>query len=79
MPRVSEVIGSGETKTSVLTATGLQVDVRIVEPHQFGAACQYFTGSKTHNIKLRQIALERGWLKTIDKSRDFGASGFAHS
>jgi DNA polymerase (family 10) len=62
MPRVSEVIGSGETKTSVLTATGLQVDVRIVEPHQFGAACQYFTGSKTHNIKLRQIALERGWL-----------------
>jgi DNA polymerase (family 10) len=62
MPRVSEVIGSGETKTSVLTSTGLQVDVRIVEPHQFGAACQYFTGSKTHNIKLRQIALERGWL-----------------
>jgi DNA polymerase (family 10) len=62
MPRVSEVIGSGETKTSVLTATGLQVDLRIVEPHQFGAACQYFTGSKTHNIKLRQIALERGWL-----------------
>jgi DNA polymerase (family 10) len=62
MPRVSEVIGSGETKTSVLTATGLQVDLRIVEPHQFGAACQYFTGSKTHNIKLRQIALDRGWL-----------------
>ena len=61
-PRVSEVIGSGETKTSVLTSTGLQVDVRIVAPHQFGAACQYFTGSKAHNIKLRQIALERGWL-----------------
>jgi DNA polymerase (family 10) len=62
MPRVSQVIGSGETKTSVLTSSGLQVDLRIVEPHQFGAACQYFTGSKTHNIKLRQIALERGWL-----------------
>ncbi len=62
MGRVSEVIGSGETKTSVLTSTGLQVDLRIVEPRQFGAACQYFTGSKTHNIKLRQIALERGWL-----------------
>jgi DNA polymerase (family 10) len=62
MPRVREVIGSGETKTSVLTSTGLQVDLRIVGPHQFGAACQYFTGSKTHNIKLRQIALERGWL-----------------
>ncbi len=62
MPRVSEIIGSGETKTSVLTSTGLQVDLRIVEPHQFGAACQYFTGSKAHNIKLRQIALDRGWL-----------------
>jgi DNA polymerase (family X) len=62
MGRVSEVIGSGDTKTSVLTATGLQVDLRIVEPSQFGAACQYFTGSKSHNIKLRQIALDRGWL-----------------
>jgi len=62
MRAVSEIIGSGETKVSVLTATGLQVDLRIVEPHQFGAAIQYFTGSKTHNIKLRQRALDRGWL-----------------
>jgi DNA polymerase (family 10) len=62
MPIVREVIGSGETKTSVLTASGLQVDLRIVEPSQFGAACQYFTGSKAHNIKLRQRALARGWL-----------------
>jgi DNA polymerase (family 10) len=61
MPAVREVIGSGETKTSILTQTGLQVDVRIVEPQQFGAACQYFTGSKAHNIKLRQRALARGW------------------
>ena len=61
-PSVSEVIGRGETKTSVLTVIGLQVDFRIVEPHQFGAACQYFTGSKMHNIKLRQRALARGWL-----------------
>jgi DNA polymerase (family 10) len=38
------------------------VDLRVVEPHQWGAACQYFTGSKTHNIKLRQRAQERGWL-----------------
>jgi DNA polymerase (family 10) len=59
---VREVIGSGDTKTSVLTSTGLQVDLRIVEPRQFGAACQYFTGSKAHNIKLRQRALDRGWL-----------------
>ena len=62
MATVREVIGSGDTKTSVLTSTGLQVDLRIVEPPQFGAACQYFTGSKAHNIKLRQRALARGWL-----------------
>ena len=62
LPMVREVIGSGETKTSVLTVTGLQVDLRIVDPRQFGAACQYFTGSKAHNIKLRQRALARGWL-----------------
>ena len=62
LPTVREVIGSGDTKSSVLTSTGLQVDLRIVDPRQFGAACQYFTGSKTHNIKLRQRALARGWL-----------------
>jgi DNA polymerase (family 10) len=62
LPAVREVMGSGGTKTSVLTATGLQVDLRIVAPRQFGAACQYFTGSKAHNIKLRQRALARGWL-----------------
>ena len=62
LPGLREVLGSGETKTSVLDATGLQVDLRIVESRQFGAACQYFTGSKTHNIKLRQRALDRGWL-----------------
>jgi len=61
MPAVREVIGSGDTKTSVLTSSGLQVDLRVVEPHQFGAACQYFTGSKAHNIKLRQRALARNW------------------
>jgi DNA polymerase (family 10) len=62
LPTVREVIGSGDTKTSVLTTTGLQVDLRIVDPRQFGAACQYFTGSKAHNIRLRQRALTRGWL-----------------
>jgi DNA polymerase (family 10) len=62
MPAVREVMGGGDTKTSARTATGLQVDLRIVAPESFGAACQYFTGSKAHNIKLRQRALERGWL-----------------
>ena len=40
----------------MLTATGLQVDLRTVEPRQFGAACQYFTGSKAHNIAVRKLA-----------------------
>lgn len=54
-----EIVVNGETKTSFLTRAGLQVDVRVVEPHQFGAATLYFTGSKAHNIKLRQRALDR--------------------
>ncbi len=59
---VNEIVVSGETKTSFLTKTGLQVDVRVVEPSQFGAAILYFTGSKAHNIALRQRAIDRGWL-----------------
>lgn len=59
---VKEVIGSGETKTSVVLQSGLQVDVRVVEPDQFGAATLYFTGSKDHNIRLRQLAIAKGWL-----------------
>lgn len=61
LPAVTEVLGRGETKTSVLTSSGLQVDLRVVESRHFGSACQYFTGSKTHNVKLRQLALKRGW------------------
>lgn len=61
-PKVAETIGSGETKTSILTREGLQVDVRVVEPDQFGAATLYFTGSKSHNIALRQRAMDRGML-----------------
>ncbi|MEZ5280249.1 MAG: DNA polymerase/3'-5' exonuclease PolX [Acidimicrobiales bacterium] len=57
-----EVILSGDTKTSFLTAAGLQIDVRVVEPEQFGAATLYFTGSKAHNIVLRQRAIDRGLL-----------------
>jgi DNA polymerase (family 10) len=61
MPLVDEVLVRGETKTSVLTHKGLQIDVRVVEPDQLGAATLYFTGSKAHNIKLRQRAMDRGW------------------
>jgi DNA polymerase (family 10) len=60
MPRVQEVLGHGDTKSSVVTNTGFQVDLRVVEAEQYGAALLYFTGSKAHNIKLRQRAIERG-------------------
>jgi len=62
LPESVELIGSGSTKTSFLTREGLQVDVRTVEPDQLGSALLYFTGSKAHNIALRQRALDRGWL-----------------
>lgn len=61
-PEVAETVGSGGTKTSFLTREGLQVDVRTVAPDQLGSALLYFTGSKTHNIQLRQLALDREWL-----------------
>lgn len=61
-PLATEVVGHGDTKTSILTRMGLQVDVRAVGPENFGAALVYFTGSKTHNIALRQRAINRGWL-----------------
>jgi DNA polymerase (family 10) len=61
MQLVETVLGRGETKTSVLTRGGTQVDLRVVAAHQLGAALMYFTGSKGHNIKLRQRALDRGW------------------
>ena len=62
MPEAAEVIGSGETKISFLTREGMQVDVRLVTQEQMGSALVYFTGSKAHNIALRQRAIERGWL-----------------
>jgi DNA polymerase (family 10) len=60
MPLVDRVLVQGDAKTSVVTKRGTQVDVRVVAAHQMGAALLYFTGSKAHNIKLRQRALERG-------------------
>jgi len=60
-PTVERVLGHGPTKASVLLRGGYQADLRIVQPDQRGAALQYFTGSKAHNIALRDRALERGW------------------
>ncbi|HKT06115.1 MAG TPA: DNA polymerase/3'-5' exonuclease PolX [Rugosimonospora sp.] len=60
LPLVTEVIGSGPTKTSVRTTSGLQVDLRVVPAEAWGAALQYFTGSKGHNIRTREIAVRQG-------------------
>ncbi len=57
---VKEILAAGDTKGSVILKNGMQVDLRVVEPGSYGAALQYFTGSKAHNIKLRTIALEKG-------------------
>ncbi|MDE0232405.1 MAG: DNA polymerase/3'-5' exonuclease PolX [bacterium] len=59
---VEETLLSGTTKTSVLTRSGLGVDVRVVAPSQLGSAMLYFTGSKAHNVRLRQLAMERNLL-----------------
>ncbi|SMO60299.1 DNA polymerase/3'-5' exonuclease PolX [Gracilimonas mengyeensis] len=58
--RVTEVLGRGDTKSSVRTKEGRQVDLRIVKPKEFPAALMYFTGSKEHNVVMRQRARERG-------------------
>jgi DNA polymerase (family 10) len=60
LPQVKEVLASGTTKASVVVAGGLQVDLRIVEHDSFGSLLQYFTGSKQHNIDLRDRAHRKG-------------------
>jgi len=57
---VKGVLAKGKTKSSVLTNDGLQIDLRVVSPDSFGAALQYFTGSKSHNINLRERAIRKG-------------------
>lgn len=59
-PDLSDVIGRGDTKMSIRTHKGLQVDVRVVPAESFGAALQYFTGSKDHNVVVRGLAKQRG-------------------
>ena len=60
LPQVKEVLVSGTTKASVVVSGGLQVDLRIVEHDSFGSLLQYFTGSKQHNINLRERAHRQG-------------------
>jgi DNA polymerase (family 10) len=57
---VTDVLSSGSTRSSVILRSGLQVDVRLVEQSSFGAALQYFTGSKDHNIAIRRLGQQHG-------------------
>ncbi len=61
LPQVREILARGDTKSSVMTHEGIQVDVRVVDEECYGAALQYFTGSKAHNVKLREIAVRKGF------------------
>ena len=60
-PPLMDVIASGDNKISFHVRSGMQVDVRLLPPESFGAAMQYFTGSKAHNVSLRQRALKMGY------------------
>ncbi|MBZ5719997.1 MAG: DNA polymerase/3'-5' exonuclease PolX [Acidobacteriia bacterium] len=61
LPGLMEVIARGDNKISFRVRGGMQVDVRLLAPNSFGAAMQYFTGSKAHNVALRQRALKMGY------------------
>jgi DNA polymerase (family 10) len=60
LPEVKEVLAEGLTKSAILTQQNVQVDLRVVELDSFGAAMQYFTGSKAHNVRLREMAVKKG-------------------
>ncbi len=60
LPLVKEVLAKGPTRSSILSQGNLQIDLRVIPPDVYGAALQYFTGSKAHNIALRELAIQRG-------------------
>jgi DNA polymerase (family 10) len=60
LPCVKNTLSIGSTKASVILTNGIQVDLRVVKPQSFGACLQYFTGSKSHNVKLRTVAKSKG-------------------
>ena len=66
-PDVREIIGQGQTKASVRLKDDVRVDLLVVPDKSFGAALQYFTGSKEHNIKMRSLAIDLGY-----KLNEFG-------
>jgi len=61
LPLIREVLAHGPTKSSAIVKDSTQVDIRAVKPKSFGAALMYFTGSKEHNIRLRELAIKKGF------------------
>jgi len=61
LPEIDRILGKGPTKSSIVLASGVQVDLRVVDNDQYWTALQYFTGSKAHNIAMRRRALDRKW------------------
>lgn len=61
LPRVLRIAARGATKSTIITNSGLQVDLRVVATDEWGAALQYFTGSKDHNVKVREHAVKQGY------------------
>ncbi|MDD4178735.1 MAG: DNA polymerase/3'-5' exonuclease PolX [Candidatus Margulisbacteria bacterium] len=61
LPAVQNILAKGETKSSVILRNGMQADLRVVPERSFGTAAHYFTGSKQHNITIRQLAQKKGW------------------
>ncbi len=60
LPSVKQILAQGDTKSSIVTDRGLQVDLRVVAPEVWGAAMIYFTGSKAHNVRIREMAVREG-------------------
>ncbi len=58
---VQRIGAQGQTKASIVLQGDVQADLRVVEPKSFGAALAYFTGSKEHNVRLRELAIKKGW------------------
>ena len=61
LPEVDSTIAKGPTKTTVMLKIGISCDFRLIEKDGFGGAVQYFTGNKDHNVKLREIAIKKGY------------------
>jgi len=60
-PEVAQIIARGDAKSSIKLESGLNVDMRVVSAESYGAALAYFTGSKAHNVAMREIAQKKGW------------------